>query len=401
MGRLIDLKRVATCATNWAGGEDRMAYARNYLGHDTPKLGFGMMRLPKLEDGSMDMEQICQMVDVFMGAGLTYFDTAYVYDGGESEIATRKALVERYPRDAFTVTTKANAWLGNPTAEQTKAQFQTSMERLGVDYLDYYLLHAIQDNNQQMYDDFGLWDWIRDLKEQGVIRAWGFSFHAGPERLERLLTAYPDIDFIQLQINYADMEDAEVQARANYEVAREHGVPFTVMEPVKGGTLANPPRSVREIFDAANQDMSYASWAIRYAASMEGVLTVLSGMSTLDQVRDNVSYMGDFQPLSADEQAVVARAQEALAGVRQYKCTACHYCTEGCPVGIPIPDFLAAMNRKLVFENESDARRRYARAAEKAGVNASDCIGCGQCEAACPQRLPIISYLEEVAAELE
>ncbi len=378
-----------------------MAYTTDYLGHDTPKLGFGMMRLPKLEDSSMDMNQICQMVDVFMGAGLTYFDTAYVYDGGDSEIATRKALVERYPRDAFTITTKANAWLGSPTATEVKQQLQTSMERLGVDYLDYYLLHAIQDNNQQTYDDFGLWDWIRDLKKQGIIRHWGFSFHAGPERLERLLSAYPDIDFIQLQINYADMEDPGVQARANHEVAKAHGVPFTIMEPVKGGTLATPPRSVREIFDVANPDASYASWAIRYAASMEGVLTVLSGMSTLGQVQDNVSYMRDFKPLTADEQAVIARVREVLDGVHQYKCTACHYCTDGCPMGIPIPDFFKAMNRKLVFENEEEALRRYGKASKKAGVNASDCIGCGQCEAACPQGLPIIEYLQEVADALE
>jgi predicted aldo/keto reductase-like oxidoreductase len=378
-----------------------MAYASDYLGHDTPKLGFGMMRLPKLEDGSMDMEQICQMVDEFMDAGLTYFDTAYVYDGGDSEIATRKALVERYPRDAFTVTTKANAWLGSPTEEQVKQQLQTSMERLGVDYLDYYLLHAVQDNNQHMYDNYHLWDWIRGLKEQGIIRRWGFSFHAGPDRLERLLTDYPDIDFIQLQINYADMEEPSVQAQANYDVARAHGVPFTVMEPVKGGSLAVPPRVVREIFDAANPDVSYASWAIRYVASMEGVLTVLSGMSTLEQVRDNVSYMRDFKPLSAEEQAVIAKAQEALAKVHQYKCTGCHYCTDGCPMGIPIPDFFKAMNRKLIFENEAEAKRRYQQTAEKAGVNASDCIACGQCEAACPQRLPIIEYLAEVASELE
>ncbi len=378
-----------------------MAYARDYLGHDTPKLGFGMMRLPKLEDGSMDMEQICQMVDVFMDAGLTYFDTAYVYDGGESEIATRKALTERYPRDAFTVTTKANAWLGNPTAEQTKQQLETSMQRLGVDYLDYYLLHAIQDNNQQTYDDFGLWDWIRSLKEQGIIRRWGFSFHAGPERLESLLTSYPDIDFIQLQINYADMEDPVVQARANFEVARAHGVPFTVMEPVKGGLLAAPPRVVREVLFEANPDASFASWAIRYAASMDGVLTVLSGMSTLEQVQDNVSYMANFKPLSADEQAVVQRAQDLLAGVHQYKCTACHYCTDGCPMGIPIPDFFKAMNQKLIFENEESALRRYRQAAEKAQVNASDCINCGQCESACPQGLPIIEYLQEVADALE
>ena len=378
-----------------------MAYASDYLGHDTPKLGFGMMRLPKLEDGTMDMEQICAMVDEFMGAGLTYFDTAFVYDGGESEIATRKALVERYPRDSFTVTTKANAWLGSPTEEQTKQQLQTSMQRLGVDYLDYYLLHAVQDNNQQMYDDFGLWDWIRGLKEQGVIRRWGFSFHAGPERLERLLTTYSDIDFIQLQINYADMDDPSVQAQANYDVAKAHGVPFTVMEPVKGGSLAVPPRAVREIFDAANPDASYASWAIRYVASMEGVLSVLSGMSTIEQVKDNVSYMRDFKPLSADELAVIARVQEVLAGVHQFKCTACHYCTDGCPMGIPIPDFFKAMNRKLIFENEADALKRYGNAAKKAGVNASDCIQCGQCENACPQRLPIIEYLQEVADALE
>lgn len=378
-----------------------MAYMADYLGHDVPKLGFGMMRLPKLDDGTMDMEQICSMVDEFMGAGLTYFDTAYVYDGGDSEVATRKALVERYPRDSFTITTKANAWLGNPTEEETKRQLDTSMGRLGVDYLDYYLLHAVQDNNQDIYDSYGLWNWIRGLKEQGVIRRWGFSFHAGPERLERLLTEYPDIDFIQLQINYADMDDPVVQSRANYEVAKAHGVPFTVMEPVKGGTLAMPPRIVREVFDEDGRGLSYASWAIRYVASMEGVLTVLSGMSTLEQVRDNVSYMRNFEPLAAEEQARVARAQELLAGVHQFKCTACHYCTDGCPMGIPIPDFFAAMNRKLVFENEADAKRRYERAVNNAGVKASDCIGCGQCEGACPQRLPIIEYLQEVADALE
>lgn len=378
-----------------------MAYTPDYLGYDTPKLGFGPMRLPKLEDGSIDVAQVSEMVDIFLDGGLTYFDTAYVYDSGASEEAARKALVERYPRDAYTICTKANAWLGSPTADQVKDQLRISMERLGVDYLDYYLLHAIQDNNQQAYDDFGLWDWIREQKASGLIRHWGFSFHAGPERLERLLTAYPDIDFIQLQVNYADMEEPSVQARANMEVAAAHGVPFTVMEPVKGGTLANPPRAVREVFDAAGEGCSYASWAIRYVASMPGVLTVLSGMSNLEQVRDNVSYMSSFTPLTADEMAVVAKAQEALAGVDQIKCTACHYCTDGCPMQIPIPDFFKAMNRKLIFEDEADALRRYRRTAESAGVNASDCIQCGQCEGACPQGLPIISYLARIADELE
>ena len=366
-----------------------MAYAANYLGHDTPKL----------EDGSMDLDQICQMVDVFLDAGLTYFDTAYVYTG--SEEATRKALVERHPRDSYTITTKANAWLGNPTAEQTKRQMQESMARLGVDYLDYYLLHAIQDNNVDIYDSFGLWDWARSLKEQGVVRHWGFSFHATADTLDRVLTAHPDVDFIQLQVNYADWDDPVNQSRACVEVATAHGVPFTVMEPVKGGTLANPPRVVREVFDATGSTLSYPSWAIRFAASIPGCLTVLSGMSTLEQVRDNVSYMRDFQPLDADERQTIEAARAALGQVYQYKCTACHYCCDGCPMGIPIPDFFAAMNRKLVFENEQDAKRRYARAAEKAGVNASDCIGCGQCEGACPQRLPIIEYLAEIADQLE
>ena len=376
-----------------------MSYAPDYLGHDTPKLGFGLMRLPRLEDGAIDVPQVCDMVDCFLDAGLTYFDTAFVYTG--SEEATRKALVERHPRESYTLTTKANAWLGNPTADETKRQLQTSMERLGVDYLDYYLLHAVQDNNQHMYDNYELWDWIRGLKAQGVIRHWGFSYHAGPELLERLLSENPDIDFIQLQVNYADWnDDANVASRLNVEVAERHGVPYTVMEPVKGGALANPPRVVREILDAAGGDRSYPSWAIRFAASQPGVLTVLSGMSTLAQVQDNVSYMRDFKPLSAEERDVIARVMAALDAVEQIKCTACHYCTDGCPMQIPIPDYFKAMNRKLLFEDEADARRRYAGTLERAGVGADACIGCGQCEAACPQGLPIIELLAQTAEAL-
>ncbi len=376
-----------------------MPYAPDYLGHDTPKLGFGLMRLPKAEDGSIDVPQVCDMVDCFLDAGLTYFDTAYVYTG--SEEATRKALVERHARDSYTLCSKANAWLGNPTADEVKRQFETSLQRLGTDYLDYYLLHAIQDNNNDIYDQYQLWDWVRGLKERGVIRHWGFSFHAGPERLERLLTENPDIDFIQLQVNYADWnDDANVASRRNVEVATAHGVPFTVMEPVKGGILANPPRVVRDIFDAAGNGLSYPSWAIRFVASIPGVLTVLSGMSTLEQVQDNVSYMRNFQPLTAAEQDVVARAMAALDSVEQIKCTACHYCCEGCPMQIPIPDFFAAMNRKLVFENEADAKARYERTKKNAGVGADECIGCGQCEGACPQGLPIIDLLAQTAEAL-
>lgn len=384
-----------------------MAYGENYLGKATPKLGFGMMRLPKLEDGSMDLAQIEQMVDRFLAAGFTYFDTAYVYDGGDSERVTGKALVERHPRDSYTIATKANAWHGSPTEEEVKRQFEVSRERLGVDYFDYYLLHAIQANNEQVYDDYGLWDWARGLKEKGLVRNWGFSFHSSPEHLDRLLTQHPDVDFIQLQVNYADWDQENVWSRRNIEVAEAHGVPYTIMEPVKGGTLATPPRKVREIFDAATSqvgpDASYASWAVRFAASQPGVITVLSGMSTLAQVEDNVSYMapGTFAPLDADELACVREAHHALDESEQIRCTACHYCCDGCPQGIPIPDFFSAMNYKLVFEDEGSARTRYRRAADKAGVEAADCIGCGQCEGACPQGLPIISYLQQVSEALQ
>ena len=384
-----------------------MAYADTYLGKDTPKLGFGLMRLPKLEDGSMDVEQIEAMVDAFLEAGLTYFDTAYVYDKGESEKVAKLALVDRYPRDAYTIATKANAWLGEPTEEQVKRQFEVSCQRMGIYYVDYYLLHAIQANNNDTYDSYGLWDWVRGLKEQGLVRHWGFSFHSSPEHLDRLLTQHPDVEFIQLQVNYADWEQSNVWSRGNIEVAQRHGVPYTIMEPIKGGTLATPPAKVRQILDQGSSqvgpDASYASWAVRFAASQPGVITTLSGMSTLRQVQDNVSYMGSgaFKPLNAAELQTIRAAQKALDESDQFRCTACHYCTAGCPQQIPIPDFFKAMNRKLVFEDEAGAKRDYARAAEKAGVNAGDCIQCGQCEAACPQSLPIISYLERVAAELE
>ncbi len=376
-----------------------MPYASDYFGHDTPKLGFGLMRLPHDEAGAIDVPQVCDMVDCFLDAGLTYFDTAYVYTG--SEEATRKALVERHQRDSYTLCSKANAWLGQPTAEQTKHQLTESLERLGTDYLDYYLLHAIQDNNNDTYDEFELWNWIRELKKRGTIRHWGFSYHAGPERLERLLSANPDIDFIQLQVNYADWNDDEnVASRRNVEVAEKYGVPFTIMEPVKGGLLAYPPRVVREIFDAAGSELSYSSWAIRFAASLPGVLTVLSGMSTLEQVQDNVSYMRDFKPLTPEEQELVARATAALDAVEQIKCTACHYCADGCPVKMPIPDYFKAMNRLLLFENKDEAQKRYAQVLEKNGVGADGCIGCGQCESACPQGLPIIELLAKTAEEL-
>lgn len=370
---------------------------------NTPKLGFGLMRLPKLpgEPGKIDLEQTKQMVDLFMEAGMTYFDTAYVYDNGDSERAAREALVERYPRESFTLATKLNV---SPTVCQDEAsakqEFFTSLERTGAGYFDYYLLHAIQDNNYQTFDKYHIWDFVKEQKEKGLIRHWGFSFHATPELLDKLLTEHPEADFVQLQLNYADWDNPNVQSRANWETARRHGKSIVVMEPVKGGTLAHPPQAVENILKAADPKASLPSWAIRYAASLDGILTVLSGMSNLEQMQDNLSYMRNFRPLDAREQDTVKKAQEALSKIDSIPCTGCHYCTPGCPMEIPIPEIFNAKNRQMVWEQTERGIQEYAQATRDAG-KASDCVECGQCESACPQRIPIITRLKDCAATLE
>lgn len=371
-----------------------------YFGEATPKLGFGLMRLPKTKDGKIDLEQTKQMVDRFMEAGLTYFDTAYVYDDGDSERAAKAALVDRYPRESFTLATKLCAWMGAHDEKSAKQQFYTSLERTGAGYFDYYLLHALQAGNYKTYDKYHIWDFVKEQKEKGLIKHWGFSFHATPDILDQLLTDHPDAEFVQLQLNYADWENPDVTARENYEVARKHGKSIVVMEPVKGGALANPPTKVQEIFRQADLKASFASWAIRYAASLDGIITVLSGMSNLEQMEDNLSYMKDFRPLNAHEQQAIRKAQEAINGVKSIPCTGCHYCTGGCPKQIPIPEIFAARNRQLVWGQLQEGQAAYDQLAAKGNV-ASDCIGCGQCERACPQHIKVIQRLKECAAALE
>lgn len=365
--------------------------SKNYLGADTGKLGFGLMRLPR-KLARIDVAQMSQMVDEFLEAGFTYFDTAFVYVG--SEEATRKALVKRYPRESFTLATKIFPKVA-PTAGAAKGQLGTSLKRLGTDYLDYYLLHSISDSDYERYDKLGLWEFAAERKQAGVIRHVGFSFHGGPAVLDKVLTAHPEAEFVQLQLNYADWDNPRVQSRANYEVARAHGVPIVVMEPVKGGNLANPPANVKSLFTAANPTASPASWAIRFAASLDGVITVLSGMSNLSQLRDNVSFMRDFKPLSPEEMLVIRQAQEALGASSRIDCTACSYCVEGCPNQIPIPDVFAAMNERLDGHLEA-AQERYEKAVAGKG-RAEECIACGDCEGVCTQNLPIIELLEECA----
>lgn len=373
----------------------------DYFGKNVFKLGFGLMRLPKLADGrSIDVEQTKKMVDLFMEAGGTYFDTAYVYDDGRSEEAIREALVKRYPRESYTLCTKLCAWLQCHDEKSAKQQFYTSLERTQAGYFDYYLLHALQAGNYKKYDQYHIWDFVKEQKKKGLIRHFGFSFHAGPKLLEQLLTDHPEVDFIQLQINYADWENPDVASRECYEIARKHGKSITVMEPVKGGALANPIPDVKEIFDKADPDVSYASWAIRYAASLDGIITVLSGMSNIAQMEDNLSYMKNFKPLLEAEQETVRRAQFALSKSDSIKCTGCHYCTGGCPIQIPIPEIFSACNEVIVYGNQTKGQTLYDKAVAGVG-KASDCTRCKQCENACPQHLPVTELLEKAAGMFE
>ncbi|MBQ5970087.1 MAG: aldo/keto reductase [Clostridia bacterium] len=363
---------------------------------DTFKLGFGLMRLPKTPDGKNDPAAVSEMVDRFIAAGGTYFDTAFVYDNGDSEAVTKVALVDRYPRESYTLCTKLIAWSQCHDEASAKQQFYTSLERTGAGYFDYYLLHSLQRNNVQKYDDYHLWDFVKAQKAKGLIRKYGFSFHADPELLDELLTAHPDVDFIQLQINYADWNNPGVASGECYRIARSHNVPITVMEPVKGGALADPAPAVRKLFEEADPNASMASWAIRYAASLDGIITVLSGMSNLEQMEDNLSYMKDFRPLNDAEQAVIRKAQAELVKDQSIQCTACHYCTDGCPMEIAIPEIFAVKNRELQKASWDGGKRAYAIATQGKG-KASACIECGQCEEACPQQLPVMELLKDCA----
>ena len=362
-----------------------------FTGKEKLKLGFGLMRLPKNEDGSIDVPQTSQMVDRFIEAGGTYFDTAFAYPG--SEEAIRQALVVRYPRDSYTLATKLMVPPEGVNEEDAKREIYTSLERSGAGYFDYYLVHAIQRSNYKKYEEYGIWDYVKQLKDLGLIKHYGFSFHADPELLEELLQKHPDAEFVQLQINYADWENPGVKSRINYEICKKYGKPVVVMEPVKGGILADPIDTAKAIFDRENNGMSYASWALRFVASKDNLLAVLSGMSSIEQMQDNLSFMKDFKPLTEHEEEVIREVQEAYNADQSIPCTGCRYCTKGCPMGIPIPDIFTVQNCKK-GSPEFRTKREYAIVTQDKG-KASECIQCGQCESVCPQHLPIIDLLVE------
>lgn len=372
--------------------------AETYLGENIKNLGFGLMRLPKIGD-DVDIEQVKKMVDVFMSKGFTYFDTAYVYDGGKSERALGEAVVKRYPRDSFVCASKLPLW-DLKDREGMEKMFEESLERASLTYFDFYLLHAMGKDRAQKVEEVGAWDFLKDLKAQGRIRHMGFSFHDSPGVLDDILTKHPEAEFVQLQINYADWDSESVQSRACYEVARKHGKPVVIMEPVKGGSLATMTPEIQELFKKARPDLSVASWGIRFAASLPGLVTVLSGMSSLEQLNDNVSYMENFEPLSEEEHKVIDKAVEILRNIPTIPCTACRYCVDGCPQRINIPGIFSTMNNLSLYNNEQGAKRSYSHVTEGRG-KASDCLQCGNCEAHCPQHIHIIETLKKAASVLE
>ncbi|MCI8887648.1 MAG: 4Fe-4S dicluster domain-containing protein [Hungatella sp.] len=372
---------------------------------DMKKLGFGLMRLPlldKADAASVDVEQVKRMVDLFLERGFTYFDTAWMYCGFNSENTAKTALVDRYPREAYTLATKLHSGFFNSLEDRDKV-FDEQREKTGVEYFDYYLLHGISESSYGKYEEFDCFNWLREKKSQGLVKHIGFSFHDNAELLDKILTAHPDMEFVQLQINYLDWESPWIQSRKCYETAVKHGVPVIVMEPVKGGTLASVPQRVDKLFKDYDPEMSVPSWAVRFAASLDNVMMVLSGMSNVEQLMDNVSYMEDFKPFGEQEKELVRKAADMINEATAVPCTGCSYCTDGCPAKIAIPQYFSLYNedmREAEDKGWTANQTNYKQLAGKFG-KAGDCIGCGQCESICPQHLPIIKHLQDVSAHYD
>ena len=360
-----------------------------------PKIGFGLMRLPET-DGVIDIDKVCKMADAYLEAGFNYFDTAYVYHGGNSEKAVKEAIVKRHPRDSFTIATKLPAWSIHSFEDRDKI-FNEQLERCGVDYFDFYLLHSIEDgNNYDTYVKYDCFNWGIEKRAEGKIKHFGFSFHGTPELLVEIVDNHPEIEFVQIQLNYADWDNPIVHSGELYQILAERNIPIIVMEPCKGGKLANHDEECTEILKSVRPDKSVASWAFRFVGSLPGVTTILSGMSTQEQMEDNMNTFKNFEPLSDEEKAAIDKVIEAMFRVEQVGCTACRYCVDGCPMSISIPDIISAINTRRKFPGDMRPQFFY-NGLVSGKSHASDCIGCGQCEGVCPQHLPIIEILKEGA----
>ena len=359
--------------------------------------GFGFMRLPMIGE-EVDMEQTKQMVDAFFAAGFNYFDTAHGYLGGKSEVAIRECLTSRYPRESYILTNKLSTNFINKQ-EDIRPLLDEQLKICGVDYFDFYLMHAQDKGNFEKYKSIRAYETALELQAEGKFRHFGISFHDKAEMLDQILTEYPQVEAVQIQLNYLDFEDVSVEGRKCLEVCRKHGKPAIVMEPVKGGSLVNLPENAQKIFDNLGGG-SNASYAIRFAASQEGVMMVLSGMGNMDMMLDNVGYMKDFQPLNEKEQSAVAKVCDIFRSLGAIPCTACRYCTEVCPQGIAIPDLFSLLNAKRIWGNWN-TEYYYNNISTKEGTRAKDCLQCGACEGICPQHLEVRDLLKEVSKEFD
>jgi hypothetical protein len=365
-----------------------------------PKLGFGLMRLPEKE-GEIDLERVCRMADAYIEAGMNYFDTAYVYHGGNSEKAVKEVLAKRYPRDRFMLATKLPAWSLKEPADRDRI-FNEQLERCGVEYFDFYLLHSLEDGgNGETYERLDCFNWGLQKKAEGKIRHFGFSFHGSPEYLIKTLDAHPEIEFVQIQLNYADWENPVVRSGELYEILHSRNIPMIIMEPVKGGTLATLTQELEAMYRAVRPSASAASWALRFVGSLPGVMTILSGMSSEEQMEDNIATFTGFELLSAEEKALVEKVRTMIMNVPQIGCTSCRYCTPGCPMQISIPDVFRAVNTMNIYHDEFRPKSFYNSLIGRGFGRASECIACGQCEGVCPQHLPIIDLLKEASAKLD
>lgn len=365
------------------------------------KLGFGCMRLPLLDPGdpkSIDVEQLKKMVDVFMESGNTYFDTAYVYHEGMSEVALKEALVDRYPRESFTIATKCLAW-AQPNAEAARACLDVSLERLGVDYVDYYLLHNLAGKRTAKFDEFGLWDYFAQKKAEGRIRYLGFSLHDSADVLDALLEEHPEMDFVQLQVNYLDWDDPVTESRRLMEVAAKHEKPVIIMEPARGGRLCDLPEAALEVLREANPDLSQVEWAYRFCWDLPGVIAMLSGASTLEQMTENTAAYARREPLSEAERAALDRAVVVMREMQVVACTNCRYCVKDCPQGVKIPEIMSLLNLEAMTSDHEFVKGLYSWQAAEG--RASTCIGCGMCESMCPQKIDIVDQLKTAAEHFE
>ena len=367
-----------------------------YFGRDVGKLGYGNMRLPRI-DGELDVKTINSMIDAFMEAGYSYYDTNYVYEA--SEKALGEYLVKRYPREQYLINTKLSL-LTVDKAEDMQKRFDTSRQRLGLDYVDFYFLHALNSNMEKKADELDAWGFLNRLKEKGDAKHIGFSFHDTPEALDEILTKHPETELILLQLNYLDWESPKTQSRRLYETARKHNVPMTVMEPCKGGWLASEFSDSGKFLRAANPDVSVASWAFRFLAGLDGIMAILTGMSGLSEVKDNVLTFSDFKPLSEEELELVHKAVDIINATPSVPCTDCRYCVPHCPKKIRIPGALQIYNNFLshkdlgVFQHTSYMMGLL-------GSKPQDCIKCGACEKVCPQNIEIPNYMAEMKDLLE